>query len=93
MSDRPIPGSRIEMPFMGDDVDIIADQVPEEQPLEKFGILFILDQYGEEHLVQKDADTWITTSIDELDDEAFEIYEATAIHKDGERGLRRAYNG
>jgi hypothetical protein len=57
---RPCPDDRIEMPCMGDDVNIRVRHVPEEQPHAADGVYTIVDQYGEAHQVELDGDTWTT---------------------------------
>lgn len=57
---RPYPGDRIEMPCMGDDVNIRVRRVPDDQPHAGDGTYSIEDQYGEIHQVEQDGDTWTT---------------------------------
>lgn len=59
---RPCPGDRIEMAFMGDDVNIRVRSVPDEQPRADEGVYSIVDQYGETHQVELDGDTWTTVA-------------------------------
>jgi len=61
---RPYPGDRIEMPSMGDDVNIQVRHVPDEQPHAGDGVYSIVDQYGETHQVERDGDTWTTVVAD-----------------------------
>lgn len=67
MTDRPYIGDIIEHPFMGGDVRIEVAEVSDDQPLaETDGLYMILDQYGEQHFVELDADTWIAVNEDTL---------------------------
>jgi hypothetical protein len=89
MSNRPDVGDRIEMPFMGSDADIEVRSIMDVQPLEAdYGIVRVEDQYGEEHLVEQDADTWTTLSTDALSQAAFESYQR-GIQTEVSRSLRR----
>jgi hypothetical protein len=73
MADRPTRGDVIEHPFLGGDVRIEVSQVPEGQPLvDTDGIHIIIDQYGEQHLVEQDGDTWVVGSEDSLSEEGFD---------------------
>jgi len=55
------------MGMMGSDVRILIAQIEDQQPLvDTDGVFIIIDQYGEEHLVEMDGDTWATTSCDAL---------------------------
>lgn len=57
---KPQPGDRIEMPSMGDDVNIEVHMVPDEQPRCAEGIFTIVDQYHDRHEVELDGDVWTT---------------------------------
>jgi hypothetical protein len=67
MSQKPYIGDIIEHPFMGGDVRIEVSEVPDDQPLaETDGLYMILDQYGDQHFVELDADTWVAVNEDTL---------------------------
>lgn len=67
MSQRPSIGDIVEMAMMGDDAHIEVADVSEVQPLfETDGIFIIIDQYGDEHLIELDGDSWVTTTDDAL---------------------------
>ena len=58
----PRVGDRAVMPFDGDVVIEIAN-VPAQQPhVAEEGQWIIHDQYGEEHLVELDAGSWVTVN-------------------------------
>jgi hypothetical protein len=69
------PGTSIEMAFSPADVEITVQSVPDVQPYaESDGIWLVVDQYDEEHMVQLDGDTWVTTSHHELTARGTEIW-------------------
>lgn len=57
----PRVGDRAVMPFDGD-VVIEITNVACQQPHLDEGWWVIHDQYGEEHLVELDADSWVTVN-------------------------------
>lgn len=59
---RPYPGDPVLMPCMGDDVRIRVGSVADEQPRLDEGVFAVLDQYGERHEIEMDADSWVTVS-------------------------------
>lgn len=76
MTYRPYIGDLIEHPFMGGDVRIEVSEVPDDQPLaETDGLYMVLDQYGDQHFVELDADTWVAvndeTLINTMSDDGF----------------------
>lgn len=80
MSERPYPGDTVEMAAMGDDVRIEIKEVFEEQPLVRTdGVFIVADQYGDEHLVEKNGDDWTTTTSDALSDEGFDLWAERAV--------------
>lgn len=67
MSERPSVGDVVEMSMMGDDVNIEIADVGANQPVaETDDVYVITDQYGEEHLVEMDGDSWVTITSDAL---------------------------
>lgn len=73
MESRPSVGDQVIMSAMGDDVQIEVVDVLEDQPLaETDGYYFIIDQYGEEHMVEMDGESWITGNLDALSPEGFD---------------------
>ncbi len=73
MQNWPSVGDKVFMSAMADDVQIEIAEVPEDQPLaEADGYYFIIDQYGEEHMVEMDGDSWVTGTIDALSPEGFD---------------------
>jgi hypothetical protein len=58
----PQIGDRIEQAIMGADTDITVEDVPDHQPHADLGIYVIVDQYGERHYVEQDAETWVTVN-------------------------------
>ena len=77
MTMRPTVGDQVFMPAMGDDVCIeIADVLIEQPLVDRDGCFIVSDQYGEEHLIEMDADSWVTTSSDALSAEGQAIWAA-----------------
>ncbi len=71
MEIRPKVGDTVLM-GIDDDVQIEICEVPEFQPFVSTDELFIIiDQYGEEHLVKRSDDDWLTKSVDTLSPEGF----------------------
>lgn len=63
-------GQEIEMPFMGGDACIIVTRIPNDQPAKEDGVWRIYDQYGEEHWVEQDGETFVTVNESALPDSA-----------------------
>jgi hypothetical protein len=75
MSERPSPGDEVKMAMMGDDVHIEVADVIGVQPLaETDGVFIIIDQYGDEHLVEMDGDSWVTTNCNALSPEGVTLW-------------------
>lgn len=76
MPSKPYIGDLVEHPFMGEDARIEISEVPDDQPLvETDGMHVIIDQYGEQHIIELDGDTWVTSSTDALSDDGFDRWQ------------------
>lgn len=76
MSNIPVVGDRVLMPFMGDDVYIEVNEVPENQPLsESEEIYAFVDQYGDLQLAEWEADYWITVNPGDLSPVSYDVWE------------------
>jgi len=68
-------GDTVLMPFMGDDVEIRVSLIPDEQPfLETDGAILMVDQYGDEHLVENDGASWVTFNPVMLSPEGYDLW-------------------
>lgn len=74
MSELPAVSDVIDMPVMGADVHIEVSEILDTQPLLAAGIVAIIDQYNEIHLVEMDGGSWITTNPDLLTPEQYDVY-------------------
>lgn len=81
---RPNIGDTVVMSFMGADANIEIDDVPDEQPLvETDSAYIIVDQYGDEHIVEVAGnDDWSTLPYDSLSAEGQELWLARIEAKD-----------
>lgn len=75
MTERPSVGDAVTMGMMGSDVRILVAEIEDQQPLvDTDGVFIIIDQYGEEHLVEMDGDSWIATSCDALSPDGLTLW-------------------
>lgn len=76
MSSKPEIGDVVEHPFLGSDANIEIAQIPRDQPvLETDGMYVIVDQYGENHLVDLDGDAWIVSNPEALSPEGADLWD------------------
>lgn len=81
----PNIGDTVVMSFMGADANIEIDTVPDEQPLVETDSAFIIvDQYGDEHIVEfaGNGDDWSTLPYDSLSAEGQELWLTRIESKD-----------
>jgi len=64
---RPVPGDEVFMRF-DDGAQITIGTVPSHQPHKAEGVWLIRDQYGSEHGICRDGDSWVTTEIPDTED-------------------------
>lgn len=75
MTERPSVGDEVTMGIMGGDARILVAEIEDQQPLvDTDGVFIIIDQYGEEHLVEMDGDTWVATNCDALSPNGLTIW-------------------
>lgn len=61
----PFPGDKVHMPWDGD-VEIIVSEVPKTQQHRDVDIWTIIDQYGDEHVIEAEGESWIVLNEDAL---------------------------
>ena len=75
MTEPPSVGDEVTMGIMGGDARILVAEIEDQQPLvDTDGVFIIIDQYGEEHLVEMDGDTWVATSCDALSPDGLTVW-------------------
>ncbi len=92
MTEPPSVGDEVTMGIMGGDARILVAEIEDQQPLvDTDGVFIIIDQYGEEHLVEMDGDTWVATSCDALSPDGLTVWGRQTLAKTNSKLAKLGY--